>query len=395
MSELSAVLPRVSYLVTRLSVWVLPILLTTLTPLPATAQDCSSLDWDDIDGWRHCLQEHGLDGWGSWTLHHAASATNNPTIVRLLLDAGGNSYTPDDCGLTPLHWGAQNSNPIVVSHLIAAGADLHAGDSGGYTSLHFAAAQSGNGRVINLLLRRGAGPSAESNDGRTQLHPVLRCKADSSVVAVLIEAGAGASLTAVHPAALDGNDWTVEKLLADGVDPNARGRYGWPPLHFAVPFSRRNIVATLLDAGANPNARSVAGGTPLHLVGSQASEVVVSQILRAGAAPGPIDEAEGRAPLHYAAEYSDDPAVIRALVNAGSDPALRNDFGQRPLDLARSNDAVIGTAAYPRLVVDEPEPLTAGAGRSPAESTHLTELDGYSRSTMSGDIPCHPANGLS
>lgn len=108
------------------------------------------------------------------------------------------------------------------------------------------------------------------------------------------------------------------------------------------------------------------GGTPLHLAASQASEVVVSQILRAGAAPEPVDEAEGRTPLHYAAAYRDDPAVILALLNAGSNPALRDDFGQRPVDLARTNDAIIGTEACPRLVVNDPELLTAGrafAGR--------------------------------
>ena len=272
-----------------------------LTPHPATAQDCSVLDWDDIRGFRNCLEQRGLDALSPWTLHHAASETSNPTIIRLLLDSGADPNTPDDRGRTPLHWGAQNRNPMVATHLLNAGADLHAGDNEGYTPLHIAAAWSGNGRVINLLLNRGADPVAESNDGRTPLHSALRYRAERGTVTVLIEAGAAAYLTPLQRAALDGDESTVESLLADGADPHAADRYGWRPLHYAVPFAGSRVVATLLRAGADPNARSVAGGTPLHLAASQASEELVSMLLRAGADPGAIDEDQKRTPLHYAA----------------------------------------------------------------------------------------------
>lgn len=73
----------------------LVLFLIPLTPHSATAQDCSSLDWDDVQGFRHCLQEHAINTWGAWTLHHAASQTSNPTIIRLLLDSGANPNTPD------------------------------------------------------------------------------------------------------------------------------------------------------------------------------------------------------------------------------------------------------------------------------------------------------------
>ena len=248
---------------------------------------------------------------------------------------------------------------MVVSHLISAGADLHAGDNDGYVPLHYAAARSGNGRVVNLLLQRGADPSVESNDGRTPLHSALRYKAASGVVSVLMETGAAASLTPLQRAALDGDESTVESLLADGADPSVR-QVGWGPLHYAVPFAGSRVVATLLRGGADPNAGSVAGGTPIHLAASQASEAVVSQLLRAGADPGVIDTDAGRTPLHYAALSSDDPAVILSLVNAGVDPGIRDHQRQLPVDLARTNEAILGTEAYPRLLVNEPEALTAG-----------------------------------
>lgn len=349
--------------------------LISLTPHPATAQDCSVRDWDDVQLFRRCLAERGLDAWdvsptGRTVLHNAASQTSNPTIIRLLLDAGADPNAPDNRGATPLHWGAQNENPMVVTHLLNAGADLHAGDNEGYTPLHHAAAWSGNGRVVNLLLSRGANPVAESNDGRTPLHSALRYQAGSGTIAVLIEAGAAASLTPLQRAALDGDETTVESLLADGADPNVADRYGWEPLHYAVPFGGPAVVTVLLRAGADPNARSVAGGTPLHLAASQASEELVSTLLGAGADPGVIDEDQKRTPLHYAAVSHSDPAVILALVNAGADTSIRDYQSQLAVDLARANEAIIGTEAYPRLVVNEPVPLTVGrASTGRIEST--------------------------
>ncbi len=343
----------------------LALLLIPLTPLPAAAQSCSVLDWDDIQLFRRCLAEHGLDAWavsptGRTVLHNAALQTSNPTIIRLLLDAGADPNTPDDRGGTPLHWGVQNRNPMVATHLLNAGADLHAGDNDGYTPLHHAAAWSGNGRVVNLLLNRGADPLAESNDGRMPLHSALRYRAEYGTVTVLVEAGAAASLTPLQRAALDGDDSVVESLLAGGADPNAADRYGWRPLHYAVPFGGPGVVATLLAAGADPNATSVADGTPLHLAASQASEALVSILLRAGAGPGVIDRDQQRTPLHYAAVSSTDPAVVLALMNSGVDPGIRDYQGQLAVDLARANDAIIGTEAYPWLVVGEPGPLTPG-----------------------------------
>ena len=183
---------------------VLVMLPAALTAHPASAQDCSvgRDGWDDIQRFRNCIEERGLEAWSPWVLHRAARRTTNPTIVRLLLQAGADPNAPDDNGLPPLHWGAENSNPMVVIHLLDAGADLNARDNEGYTALHWAAAQSGNGRVVKVLLDRGAAPFAESNDGRTPLHSALRYRADPSVVSRMLDAGADEHLTPLQLSAL-------------------------------------------------------------------------------------------------------------------------------------------------------------------------------------------------
>ena len=323
-----------------------------LSAQPTSAQDCSigRDDWDDIQRFRDCIKEHGLEAWSPWVLHQAAEYTGNPTIVRLVLQAGADPNAPDDDGLTPLHWGAENSNPMVVTHLLDAGADLNARDNDGYTALHWAAAQSGNGRVVKALLDRGADPFAESNDGRTPLHSALRYRADPSVVSRMLGAGADEHLTPLQLSALEGDVMAVSGLLAKGADPSEADRYGWGPLHFAVPLAGLEVVSALLAAGADPHARTASGATALHLASSQSTVSVVSALLSAGADPNASDAEDGWLPLHYAARFQEEALlpVIMALLRAGADPGSTaqstDNNGLTPLHRVLANPQVTARA---------------------------------------------------
>ena len=164
----------------------------------------------------------------------------------------------------------------------------------------------------------------------------------------------------------------VIRCLEAGADPNERANEGWTPLHFA---GSAEAVTALLEAGADPMARSLNGETPLHwattneavtallqaganlearnengltpLHWATTSEAVTA-LLQAGANLEARDEYRGT-PLHRAAELSNNPAVIKVILDAGADTAARNAAGKTPWDLVQVNDALKGSDAYWRL----------------------------------------------
>lgn len=73
------------------------------------------------------------------------------------------------------------------------------------------------------------GPSLRGLDGTTYLHEAARKVDNSRLIALLIESG---------------------------IDPTARDRNGWTPLHFAANRGHRGNTEALLSAKADPNAES-------------------------------------------------------------------------------------------------------------------------------------------
>ena len=79
----------------------------------------------------------------------------------------------------------------------------------------------------------------------------------------------------------------LEALLSAGADLNARGDFGYTPLHFAVWGRVRPMAVTvLLDAGADPDARTDDGASPLHWVAATHGDVgIATALLKAGRGP--------------------------------------------------------------------------------------------------------------
>ena len=314
---------------------------TLVSPMTLVGQtDCSisGEQWNDIQLFRRCLAERGLEAWevspaGRTVLHNAALQTDNPTIVVLLLEAGSDPNSRDDSGSTPLHFGVQNGNPVVSSHLLAAGSDPNAADNDGYTPLHIAH-WNANVRVTELLLEAGANPYAQSNDGWTPFHSAV-FSARSSSLSVFLEKGTDFGLAPLHRAIVLGDSETGMSLLVDGAEASAVDDFGWNSLHFAVSMGERRIAIAILEAGGDPNKGTENGLTALHL----ASDPGMVEALVASGAEIDARSDLGRTPLHQAALYRG-ARVIEALLDAGADPMAEDNEGNRPADLAERNSRI-------------------------------------------------------
>ena len=112
------------------------------------------------------------------------------------------------------------------------------------------------------------------------------------------------------------------------IDVNAKGLFGYTPLHYAALHGRAAIAATLIAAGAEVNAKNNFGYTPLH----SAPASVVSLLLVAGA-DLEAKSSDGYTPLHSAARRGL-VSVVSLLLAAGAEVNAKSNDGHTPLYLA-------------------------------------------------------------
>ena len=84
-------------------------------------------------------------------------------------------------------------------------------------------------------------------------------------------------------AAMNRDIATVRALLGENVDPDTRGQYDTPALHWLVRVDELETVRLLLQAGADPNGVAGHGVTPLSLAINNGSPAMVRLLLEAGA----------------------------------------------------------------------------------------------------------------
>ena len=149
----------------------------------------------------------------------------NPAVIQALLDGG--SRPSDLCratgdvngiypGVSPLHVAAMfNPNPDVAEVLIRAGADVNAegGIGGTSTPLFFAAASNDNPAVVELLLRYGAELRWVAQHGARNENP--------EIMRILVAAGAELA-GALHRAVFNRTTEVTEILIAAGADLDGR-----------------------------------------------------------------------------------------------------------------------------------------------------------------------------
>lgn len=209
---------------------------------------------------------------------------------------------------------------------------------------------AGHPAMVQLLARAGADVNVRDDNGETPLHRAVRAGSPTAV-ARLLELGA-------DPGAVDDSSRVA--------DPAVCSR--WPtPVFFH--HATVDVVARCMGAGAEADSGHVVNGyawaewypdrsTPLHVAAGWTRDPAVIGLLVGAGAEVNATNAHGYSPLHYAARNNGDPAVIGALIAAGAEvnawatgtwsgePLPRNpDWDVTPLhEAARSGSAEVVAA---------------------------------------------------
>ena len=130
--------------------------------------------------------------------------------------------------------------------------------------------------------------------------------------------GVAARKNAALRAAAAGDISALEKALAAGADPNARGRRGWTPLMYAANKGYTLLVPPLLKAGAKPNLRAADGATALFIAALHGHSEIIEALMKAGADPS-IKGPKGRTAMYVALKRY---GSIKAAREKGESPAL-------------------------------------------------------------------------
>lgn len=256
-----------------------------------------------------------------------------PDAVTTLLANGADPRATDAEGNTPLHFAARSSDPGVAALLRDAAAEVEALNDDGWSPLGIACA-AGNWRLARFLLERGA--RAEPEGGQ----PALLAAA-----AVDDDDAAGVALLLKHKARV-----------------GASGRDGRTALHEAALAGHEVIAGVLLDAGADPAARDQRDSQPIHEA-ARGGQLAMLELLLGRLAPEDLAAAtllpddDGRDLLmHVAGMEGATPELLQRLVDAGADPARRDDAGRSALDRA------LDARRWPLVGVLDPSRVLPGAG---------------------------------
>jgi ankyrin repeat protein len=323
-------------------------------------------------------------------------------LLRTLI-AHGADLNAVHAGMTALIAATRDSwhgRPEAVMTLLANGADPRIADAEGNTPLHHAARSSDPG-VAALLRDAGAAIDERNGEGATPL--ALACAAGNWRLArFLLERGAKPDLPGALPALLaaaggDEDDPAgVQLLLKHRARADARDARGRSALHEAAFAGHAEIVGVLLGAGADVHARDAEGRTPL-LEAARGGRLPALQALLA-ARPDPlVRDAHGRDALILAClADAPSPALIRALLDLGLDPAHGDADGRRAIDhaaaagrwalVAAIDETYLLPASVGPVAADEPPPpdrppiallrdaLYAGSGLHAANAAQCERL---------------------
>ena len=170
--------------------------------------------------------------------------------------------------------------------------------------------KNSNSKILNLALHKdfpelkkiiteneGITLYSKRGDGRTPLHLISTKVNDFSII----------NTNAIHD--------SIELILQDGLNVDARDNFGNSPLHYAVRSGNHPAIFGLLRNGANPNIQNIVNdSTPLHNAAAKGDKKILNILLMNQADPNIINKF-GKKPIDYYKQFNNtlDNVIIKQL----------------------------------------------------------------------------------
>jgi len=251
-------------------------------------------------------------------------------MVPLLLNLGADPDGENEEGLLPLHEAARQGDTASVRSLLDAGAVREAGGEDQHTALS-RALEAGYFGTADFLVERGArlyGDSPVSDGLSRDIYNQKIALRDS-----LLLRDPGLPGYELLVAARDGDYYTMQLLLARGVDPDSRDSEGVTPLMMAAANGRLYEARLLLDSGADVNAATITGLRALAVAASKGDLEMLSLLKDSG---GDLNRGEtlDETALYYALVFREKASLEWLLQNGAR--VNRRDSGGRTATMIAS-----------------------------------------------------------
>ena len=301
-------------------------------------------------------------------LHWVAQYSKTPGVIKALLAAGADPNAQAENSLTPLHSAAEVGNLAAIEALLDAGADAEARIDRAYRSPLHVAARNGNLAVIQALLAAGAYVDGEGKGGYT---PLLLAVNDRNVEVIKALLAAGADpMKHIWGSGAGGGDSTTPLGEADGlifellqaaVQTASQDCKLWNTKRYFQGAPPESVTACL-GAGSDPRGKDAAGITPLHRAATYNENPAVIQVLFDAGADVEARDVKGFTPLRWAVNRkswdeggNENLAVIQALLDVGADPEARDDDGTpllhvALLEISRAHNRQNRPSHYPAVI---------------------------------------------
>jgi ankyrin repeat protein len=238
-----------------------------------------------------------------------------------------------------MHFAAYHDSQIVMELLMSRYPELaDMTTNAGYTPLHFAAAKD-RIEIVDIMLP-GAKEAAEIVP-KVDAQDIHIAKPKNSKLGQLPSVRKGSvgeestNTSSTRPA--------TEEKPRPRFNLNSQTNNGLTAVHIATANGNVDFVKMLIKSGANLNLKDIEGRVALHFAASALNSPadILNLLLRLAEGKSKVDieqgDFEGKTPLHYAVESSDE-AVVIALLRHGADPNATSNIGVTPLYLAVQSD---------------------------------------------------------